>query len=111
MTNTNTNTAEPSYDELLAQRDELDRKLASLREQEVARAIVEIRERMAKLGITLADLARGEQLPQPANKRSLPAKYRNPATGETWAGRGRVPRWLGKALATGASTEDFRIKE
>ena len=37
-------------------------------------------------------------------------KYRNPATGETWAGRGKRPRWFAAALAAGKKDKDFLIK-
>jgi len=38
-------------------------------------------------------------------------KYRNPAnTKETWAGRGKQPRWLSAETAKGRKLEDFLIK-
>jgi DNA-binding protein H-NS len=38
-------------------------------------------------------------------------KYRNPAQpGETWAGRGKQPRWLTAQLESGKKLDDFRIK-
>lgn len=37
-------------------------------------------------------------------------KYRNPDDpSQTWAGRGKTPRWMNKMLATGHSIEDARI--
>ena len=37
-------------------------------------------------------------------------KFRNPADpGETWAGRGKQPRWLTAQLRTGKKLDDFRI--
>src|SRR5689334_9067711 len=37
-------------------------------------------------------------------------KYRNPAQpSETWAGRGKKPRWVVAALKKGKHLEDFRI--
>jgi DNA-binding protein H-NS len=37
-------------------------------------------------------------------------KYRNPAKpSETWAGRGRKPRWLTAQLRSGKRIDDFRI--
>jgi DNA-binding protein H-NS len=37
-------------------------------------------------------------------------KYRNPkAPHETWAGRGKQPRWMVAALAAGSKMEDFLI--
>ena len=38
-------------------------------------------------------------------------KFRNPARpSETWAGRGKQPRWLTAALELGKRLEDFRIR-
>ena len=38
-------------------------------------------------------------------------KYRNPAQpGETWAGRGKQPRWLTAQLKSGKKLDDFRIR-
>ena len=37
-------------------------------------------------------------------------KYRNPAKpSETWAGRGKKPRWLAAQLKSGKQIDDFRI--
>ena len=38
-------------------------------------------------------------------------KFRNPdKPSETWAGRGKQPRWLKKQLRSGKRMDDFRIK-
>jgi DNA-binding protein H-NS len=38
-------------------------------------------------------------------------KYQNPENrGETWAGRGRQPRWLVAQLRSGKKLEDFQIR-
>jgi DNA-binding protein H-NS len=38
-------------------------------------------------------------------------KYRNPAQpAETWAGRGKQPRWLTAQLKSGKKLDDFRIQ-
>ena len=38
-------------------------------------------------------------------------KYRNPAQpAETWAGRGKQPRWLTAQLSSGKKLDDFRIR-
>jgi DNA-binding protein H-NS len=38
-------------------------------------------------------------------------KYQNPAKpAETWAGRGKRPRWLTAQLKSGKKLEDFRIR-
>ena len=42
----------------------------------------------------------------------VPPKYRNPdQPSETWAGRGKQPRWLVAKLGSGKRIEDFRIKK
>ena len=39
-------------------------------------------------------------------------KYRNPdQPSETWAGRGKQPRWLVAQLESGGRVEDFRIQD
>ena len=42
----------------------------------------------------------------------VPPKYRNPdQPSETWAGRGKQPRWLAAQLRSGKRIDDFRIKK
>ena len=47
-------------------------------------------------------------------RRPYPAvvpKYRNPERpSETWAGRGKTPRWLAAQLKSGRRIDDFRIR-
>lgn len=47
-------------------------------------------------------------------RRSYPQvlpKYRNPRNrSETWAGRGKQPRWVVEQLRSGKKLEDFQIK-
>ncbi len=40
--------------------------------------------------------------------RNLP-KYRNPATGDTWSGRGLKPKWLAVAIQGGKTLKDFEL--
>jgi DNA-binding protein H-NS len=67
-------------------------------------AVVErIRGIMEKHGLTVADIAahlgekRGTRAAAKGNvarQGKLPPKYMNPATGETWSGHARPPRWI-----------------
>jgi DNA-binding protein H-NS len=41
--------------------------------------------------------------------RRVAAKYRDPATGDTWAGRGAKPRWLVAKLKEGRKLPEFLI--
>lgn len=43
-------------------------------------------------------------------KSVVPAKYRNPETGETWTGRGRAPRWMAEAEAAVQTRDAFEIQ-
>ncbi len=72
-------------------------------------------ERLAILQPGLAGANAPAQLRLPKNRKPrrkypkvLP-RYRNPATSETWSGRGKQPRWLLAAVSAGRSIEDFRI--
>lgn len=60
----------------------------------------------------LIDRLRGLQRPTFERRlypRVLP-KYRNPNhPSETWAGRGKQPRWLSAQLKSGRRMDDFRI--
>jgi DNA-binding protein H-NS len=42
-------------------------------------------------------------------RKPVAAKYRNAATGESWSGRGRVPKWLAAELAKGRKREEFLV--
>src|SRR5215510_6134954 len=51
----------------------------------------------------------------PSGRRQYPTvhpKYRNPENAsETWAGRGKQPRWLVAQLGSGRRIDDFRIEK
>jgi DNA-binding protein H-NS len=75
----------------------------------------ELERRLAKLK---RDFPIADSLPEDNNLRALPRrkypevipKYRNPeAPHETWAGRGKQPRWMVAALKSGCKMEDFLI--
>ena len=56
----------------------------------------------------------GKQTEPSTERRPYPKvfpKFRNPDyPSETWAGRGKQPRWLTAQLRTGKRIDDFRIK-
>jgi DNA-binding protein H-NS len=57
------------------------------------------------------DRRRGRRhAPEGDRRRGVRAKYRNPDNpAETWAGRGRKPKWVEDKLATGSSLDDLLI--
>ncbi|PPE68443.1 H-NS histone family protein [Caldimonas thermodepolymerans] len=99
-----------TYQELLAQKAELEKQIENARKQEIADAIAQIRSLMAQYGLTLADLGSKVGGKSSSTKGSKVApKYRNKETGETWTGRGRQPKWVEQALASGKTLEDLAI--
>lgn len=45
-----------------------------------------------------------------SDKRTTVApKYRDPASGKTWTGRGKTPAWLAAQVAAGRGKQDFQI--
>lgn len=96
-----------TYQELKAEAEELLRQAEVARKAETAAAIAEIKAKMADYGITVADL--GGAAKTRSSRIAAPIKYRNPATGATWSGRGRPPHWLAEELAKGRKREEFLI--
>ncbi len=97
--------------DLLAQRAELEKQIADVQREQRAAAIAQVKTMMAEYGLTMADIGGAGKTPA-APKRAaakVAAKYRNPATGDTWSGRGLKPKWLSTALAAGRQLSDFKI--
>lgn len=84
-----------TYKELLAQRDELEKRIAEMRKAETADAIQKAKALIAQFELTAEDIF---SAPSRKNKSSssspVAPKYRNPETGETWTGRGKPPLWI-----------------
>lgn len=74
-----------------------------------AENIEKVRHLMDVLGVTLSDLKSTEKAAKKARVTGakLPPKYRDPATGETWSGRGSVPNWVKAYEAQGRKREEF----
>ena len=100
-----------TYQELLAQKAELDKKIENARKQELSDAIAQIKTLMSQYGLTVADLGgkAGGTKSSAAKGSKVAPKYRNAATGETWTGRGRQPKWVEAALASGKKLTDLAI--
>ncbi len=94
-----------SYKELKAKAEDLMRQAETARKAETAAVIAEIKKKMADYGISVADLGGGAKAAK--SRKTVAAKYRNPANGEAWSGRGRVPKWLAAELAKGRKREEF----
>jgi DNA-binding protein H-NS len=99
--------------ELLARQQDLARRIEEMQGSARTDAIEQIRTLMADHGLTLGDVVAATK---PAAKKAagtkgstVAAKYRNPATGDTWSGRGLQPKWLRQEIEGGRKLEDFAV--
>lgn len=92
-----------SYKELLQQREALEQQINEARRRELSAAVSQVRALVAEHGLTADDVfpvgksatksvAKAARSPKAGSK--VAAKYRDPATGQTWTGRGKAPRWI-----------------
>lgn len=109
--------------DLLAQKAALEKQIADFQKEKRGEAIAKVKALMAEYGLTAADIVGGRPAKAPAAPAAAPAparkskaagkkvapKYRNPATGDTWSGRGLKPKWLVAAMAGGKTLADFAI--
>lgn len=90
----------------------LQKQADDIKAQEFDKTVADILEKMAAFGITLRDLesvkGRTRKAAAPVTKHAA-AKFSGP-NGETWSGRGLMPRWLSALVAQGHSREEYAIK-
>ena len=95
-----------SYQELLAQRAEIDRRIAEAQRVEKAGAIATVKQLVAEFGLSPEEC--GFKGSKGKAKSAVAPLYRGP-NGETWSGRGRAPGWLAALESQGQSRDAFRI--
>jgi DNA-binding protein H-NS len=85
-------------------KDRQQRDLQNAREQILAIA--------KDAGVSVDDLlATSAKKAKKETGTKVQAQYRNPKDDDqTWAGRGRQPRWIAEGIASGMSLDDFRIR-
>ena len=95
---------------LTAEKSVLENRLRQLRRGiETQHATEDAKSSGAKSSSAKSSVAKSstERRPYPA----VAPKYRNPERpSETWAGRGKKPRWLAAQLKSGKRIDDFRIR-
>jgi DNA-binding protein H-NS len=104
--------ATTNLSELLNQKAALEKQIAEMQQNERADAIAQVKSLMTQHGLSVADIASkasGPKISGPKAGAKVAAKYRNPATGDAWSGRGLKPKWLQSALAAGRSLADFAV--
>jgi len=117
--------------DIQSQIEKLQKQASDIRAKEFDKTVKEILAQMQAFGITLKDLqqamgkggagkGRGKAAGKSAAKKpaaskrgakaggTVAAKYRGP-NGETWSGRGLMPKWLSALVAQGRSKQEFAI--
>ena len=98
---------ELSLDELKKLQKDVAHEIKNYKDREKKRALAEVEAFARERGLNPGDLS--DLVKRRARKPAKP-KYANPADPkQTWAGRGRRPRWLEAELAKGKSLEDMAI--
>ena len=93
--------------ELIAQKEALDKLIHETRQSEVADAIRKVRGLITEYGLTQEDIfgsgRAAKKIKSDGSK--VAAKYRDPFSGKEWSGRGLQPKWL-----SGKEKSDYLIK-
>ncbi|MFM8623815.1 MAG: H-NS family nucleoid-associated regulatory protein [Betaproteobacteria bacterium] len=114
--------------DIQSQIEKLQKQAADIRSREFHTTVQDILAKMAAFGITVKDLeaarktgpkGRGAGKAKAAGgaraakkgaaKSAVAPKFRGP-NGETWTGRGLMPRWLSALVSSGRSKDEFAIK-
>ncbi len=94
-----------TYQEYKQKIAELENLAEAARKGEIAIAKEKIASIMREYNLTVAELSDGAKNKTGKDRAPVPVKYRDDATGQTWTGRGRAPKWL-----EGKSKVDFLVK-
>lgn len=109
----------PTYVEIMAQIEALQKQAEEIRAAELADVIADIKQKMRDYDLTAADLGFGPAAPSSQaehgkredKRAAVKPKYRDPATGKTWTGRGVMPKWMKEAVEAGRSRDEFLIPD
>ena len=109
-------TTTPMLPSLLAQKVELDMQIAKAKAEEKAAVLAHIRSAMEQYEITAEELTaapkRGRKpgSTDTVERKPVAPKYHN-ELGETWTGRGKQPKWVVEALASGLTLKELLIEK
>lgn len=92
-----------NYKALLEQKAALDAQIADALKIEKGTAVAQVRNLAAQYGLTAEDVFPAASTKGAGNAGA--PKYRDPATGVTWTGRGKPPNWI-----LGKDREQFLIQ-
>ena len=98
-----------SLQELIAQRESLEKQILEQRHAELSVAVEKVKALIAEFGLTQDDIFGGTRAAKRGKnvglKVKVAAKYRDPVSGKEWSGRGLAPKWL-----QGKEKADFLIQ-
>lgn len=94
-----------SYQEYKVKIAELEALAQAARKNELTAAKEKIAKIMQEHGMTFADISPAARVKESKPRAQVAIKYRDDASGQTWTGRGRAPKWL-----EGKKKEDFLVK-
>lgn len=101
-----------TVDELIQLRDQTEEALRRRKEElrDQLSRLTDADERRSRTGKPRSAMKQPRALKKKrkGNRSKVAPKYRGPK-GETWSGRGLMPRWMTAAIETGASREEFLI--
>ena len=82
--------------QLIEQRAALEAQIEAARKAEISDAVARVRALVAEYGLTADDVfgAAKKRASKASAGGKVAAKYRDPATGSTWTGRGMAPKWI-----------------
>lgn len=85
----------PSYQEILNQISVLQAQAEQARKSELATAVEKVHALIEQYGLTQQDIfPSGRRRASRQVGAKVAPKYRDPASGATWTGRGKPPKWI-----------------
>jgi DNA-binding protein H-NS len=112
--------------ELQGQIEKLQKQANDIKAREFDKTVADIKAKMTAFGITAKDLTAKKTVSKGKGKtvkavraakaagdtkkvgKPVEAKFRGP-NGESWSGRGLMPKWMQALVAAGKSKQDFAI--
>lgn len=103
-----------SFDELIDTKRKLDLEIAGRQETELEVLRAKVMAFADALGISVAEMF-GIKVDQPPERRTKKrrdaVKFRDPDNpGNTWSGRGRLPKWLQEKIDQGGTKDQFQVQ-
>lgn len=84
-----------SVAQLIAQKEALEAQIEAARQAEVADAVAKVKALIESHKLTIKDVfGSSKRGPKSGGASKVAPKYKDPATGATWTGRGKAPKWI-----------------